>query len=492
MRRRGLIAAAVVAAVLVTGIGVNTVPSEPDLAGSAAARGGPSPRSTAMEGSELFVAAPTPSPLDVVGQSGQPFAGAVSERIPERVDQLWRFRIDGATDRPAGVAAVVDVIDSRFVAVIAGASDAGAKQSTLSLVDAVNGAAQWSAELGLWPESFDIIGASGSTLMIESPIAERRVVGYDLATGDERWAMSESANRLDQIGSSAGFELLAGTGVLARRPSLATNPTVLFDPATGIEVGQFPGEIVGTDHLGTYYVQMNGAIARFGLSGGLYPSAMTSLPGEQPGDLTTVVDGKVVLVRDGEISVSSALAPEFALATEAPVPVRDTETPGDDGGRVTLPGSIASVEPMIGPTMIVSGSGRIVGAELDGNEIRPAWRRDGVAVRTVQTERGTVILVSRAGGSTQTLVDGSTGRTITLLTMTPGVFDNLQFARNGVLTRRTSGDGSRLSAVDLDGRETWSLAGSEPVVLGDGIVVRTEISTDEAAIVAYGEAPELS
>ncbi|BAN00663.1 PQQ-binding-like beta-propeller repeat protein [Ilumatobacter coccineus] len=434
------------------------------------------------------VAAALPSPLDVVAPTGEPFAGAEPRRLPERVDELWRYRIDtvdGDADRPAGTAAQVEVIDSRYVAVIAGAA-LGTERSTLSLLDASNGEEQWTIELSLGHESFDVIGATDSTLLVGSLLATRPVVGFDLDTGVERWTMIESNEQLEAHGGSSGFELLRGTPFLARRPTVATNPTLLFDPETGVEVGRLDGEIIGTDHLGTYYVDVDDAIAVYDLSEEFGPMRLASVAAADPGDLVSVVDGKVVIVanrqngRPGGVFVGIDPNGSFVGAFDL------AERFGAEPGVARLPGVIANIAPMIGPTMIVSGSGQMTGAELDGDEIRPAWQRDGIVSRTVQTERGTLILASQNGGATQALVDGRTGATVTVLTMTPGVLDSLEFAGNGVLTRRTSGDGNRVAAIDLDGNEIWSLPGSAPVALGDGVVARLETSTDEAVVVGYG------
>jgi outer membrane protein assembly factor BamB len=435
------------------------------------------------------VAAALPSPLDVVALTGEPFAGAEPRRLPERVDELWRYRIDtvdGDTDRSAATAAQVEVIDSRYVAVIVGVSALGTERSTLSLLDATNGEEQWTVELFLGHESFDVIGATDSTLLVESFLATRPVVGFDLDTGVERWTMIESNEQLEAHGGSSGFELLRGTPFLARRPTVATNPTLLFDPETGTEVGRLDGEIIGTDHLGTYYVDVDDAIAVYDLSEEFGPMRLASVAAADPGDPVSVVDGKVVIVanrqngRPGGVFVGIDPNGSFVGVLDP------ADRFGAEPGVARLPGVIANIAPMIGSTVIVSGSGQMTGAELDGDEIRPAWQRDGIVSRTVQTERGTVILASQNGGATQALVDGRTGATITVLTMTPGVLDRLEFAGNGVLTRRTSGDGNRVAAIDLDGNEIWSLPGSAPVALGDGVVARLETSTDEAVVVGYG------
>lgn len=461
-----------------------------ELSGSASSASTPSRGFEAMEGRAPFITAELPSPLDVVAVSGQPFAGAEPGRIPSEVAELWRLRIDAlsdSTDLPASMLAVVEVIDERFVVVISGSAAIGRnKSSVLSLVDAANGRVLWTVELDAGPETYDIIGVNGSALMVQTTLPGRSVIGLDLATGNERWSIIETMNRLDAIGSAAGYEVLRGTSLLARRPTVTKNPTVLFDPETGMEVGTLDGEVIGTDHLGTYYFAADGSVAVVDLSEGLSSIRLLEVPDEQPGDRLSVVDGNVVVVRDGQLLVEEPSVGFVVVVDRSDLPEPGT----DESDRVRLPGVVAGVGPMLGSAMVVSSSGQMIGAELDGDEIRPAWRRDGIAGRTAQTERGTIILVSRRGGATQALVDGRTGETITLLTMTPGVIDNLEFAANGVLTRRTSADGSRLAAVDLDGREIWSLPGSDPVVLGEGIVVRVEISTEQAAVVAYGSPAE--
>jgi hypothetical protein len=47
--------------------------------------------------------------------------------------------------------------------------------------------------------------------------------------------------------------------------------------------------------------------------------------------------------------------------------------------------------------------------------------------------------------------------------------------------------GARLVAIDFDGTERWSILGSEPVVVGDRIVVRATSADGQLRISTYGD-----
>ncbi|MGB3733642.1 MAG: hypothetical protein WA964_01700 [Ilumatobacter sp.] len=101
---------------------------------------------------------------------------------------------------------------------------------------------------------------------------------------------------------------------------------------------------------------------------------------------------------------------------------------------------------------------------------------------------GIVLLLETDGGSAQTLVDAASGETIVALTMSPGLFGVLEVAGNGIITGRTSRDGSRVAGLDLDGNELWALDGSTPVSIGDGIVARSTPQPDGSfEVTAYGD-----
>ena len=110
---------------------------------------------------------------------------------------------------------------------------------------------------------------------------------------------------------------------------------------------------------------------------------------------------------------------------------------------------------------------------VDGDTVNLTWSRDeGAVVDEHPVVGGTLLQVATNGGAGMQLVDGLTGETVEHLTMMPGALSALVVAGDGLVALRTSDFGAKLAGIDLDGRERWSIAGPQPVVVGDRIVVR--------------------
>ncbi len=417
-------------------------------------------------------AAPPVVSLDVVAESGQEFAGASPRRLPSRADLLWSydivieesFDVDGEFGDDAET--IVEVVDDRWVVLVSGGG--GLRRvdgSTLDVFDAESGALVWSDRLATRADGVRIIGVVDDVLMLQSALNKAEVTGYNLATGEVLWTLRDDLGLEELAGLSRRFDVEPGTRLLARYPNLADNPTLLFDPLTGLQVASIAGERLGTDRLGNVFVADGGQVATYDFAvGSPFPARVD--PVDPSAGVVGVVDGQIVTATDGRLDVSGSI---------------------ERVGTERLPSSIAHIEAMVGPTFLLTGAGEIVGARLDDGAVTGSWASRGVLVQTAGTVRGVVLVVATDGGGSQRIVDGRNGETIAALTMVPGVFDGLVFAGNGIVTRRTSPEGQRIAALDLDGNEVWSLPGPTAISVGDGFVARVENGEGGPVLAVYGE-----
>ena len=317
-----------------------------------------------------------------------------------------------------------------------------------------------------------IIGADDDVLLVETPWIDRRVVAFDLVTGDERWRRAEPAEPPDGAGLAGTFEMLEGTQLLARRPNVRTKATLVIDPSNGDVVGRFNGRILTTDHLGAWFVAGRAGVVVHDLADGWSDAVVLGFAGPaDPSDIA-VVDGRVLTTLNNRIGPVGPGGASFDFLR-------------DDAGEVVIR-RLDSITALAGDALLVAGSGRVVGAAfVDGVPLR-AWERVGVITDVTQTERGTMVLVSRREGRLE-IVDGRTGRTVVEFTSSPDVVEALRFTGNGFLLPATSPEDERTRAIDLAGNEMWSLPGSVPTEIGDGIVVRLEGVDGRFVVSAYGE-----
>lgn len=411
---------------------------------------------------------PLPADSDAV-------AGADPRRLPDEAPLRWTRPIDVDATSIDDVESSVLAIDSRFVAVVWSAGGARlVGESVLDVHDAGTGDLVWSVGLPARASAFDLVGADDETLFVESPLRDRRLAAFSLADGTERWVHAEAPGEFGIIGEAAGFELLAGSPLIARRPVVEENPTLLFDPETGETVGQLDGQVIGRDGVGNLHTVLDGDFSTHDLSGGFStgrPKGSIWSP-EGTGD---VVEGRLVQPGGDRIFVTEADSVALTIA------VIDADTNGVD-----VPSTVSAVSAMTGSTMLISGAGEVVGAELVGNVIRPAWRRTGAAQALYPTEQGHLVLLATQGGAAMDIVDGRSGRTLFALTLAAGALQTLEVAGNGFVGQRLSQLGPRLGAIDLDGNEMWSLVGSGPLSVGDGVVGRVEFGAVGAVLAAYG------
>ena len=382
---------------------------------------------------------------DVVATNGVPFAGADPRRLPDTLDPIWSRSVPAAE----GDDVWVEVIDRRFVLVAIGpAQTAPTGSSVLQSLDAETGVAQWSIDLTVSPSSLTLVASNADTIVL---IVDGTLTGSDAATGEAVWAL-ESGPALVE----SDVERLAGTDLVAIGSPDGTSTLVTL--TSGDTVGQLDGPTIATDQLGQFYVRRGDDIVRYDLGDGYSSPTVVAAGLDDP---VVAVVGRRVITSETDRWTAS-IADDGRLGTERELLDGSEDFP-----------TAAAILPMVGTTFVVAGEGAIVGADLDGQEIRLAWERDGTVTAMYPTERGFLVHAASQGGADQTIYDGRNGTAVVTLTMTPGLFTALVVAGNGILTKKTDPDGARLAGLDLDGNEIWAIRGVTAASVGDRLIVTT-------------------
>jgi outer membrane protein assembly factor BamB len=348
------------------------------------------------------------------------FGGPAARRLPREASTLW------SVDIPVDGDHWVEVI--RRDVVIAAVEDASAATpgTRITAFDASTGDPRWTLQLDAEPRDVTVVGAVDDVLVLEQQREPgSTVTGVDIETGEMRWS-SDAEPTEGHVG-------VVGTPFIARLGSSSDRDVTLIDATSGRDVTDEATDV--------------------------RPVTGNSSEG-------IVVDGWLVGVDDaGSITFEDDGANRTTTVTVSP----------------EIPSSVLSLTPVSDSTFVVSAPGSISGVTVEDDTARVVWtRRDGVVTEHHPIVGGSLIQIATGGGSGIQLVDGLTGRTVEHLTMTPGVLQALVVAGDGAVVLRSSDDGVRLTGVDLDGTEQWSIAGSEPVVVGDRIAVRATSIVDAA------------
>jgi hypothetical protein len=407
--------------------------------------------------------------LDPLQGTGATFAGSRRERLPADAEERWR-RSEAGREPVWAHAAGAGLV-------IVAAPD-GPTTTRITAVDADSGRGRWSTAIAAAIDTVRFVGAARGSIVLETR-SELGVaaVGLDDDDGANVWRI-EADVRPEPV---RAFEVLHGTRFVARRPVDDRDPTVVFDPGVGFEAITMRGRVLSDDHLGHWYALDGDRIVEYDLAGD---------------EASSVVIGSTAGL-DAAVAGAVKRLPLVAVGGELRTASERTDTPVADVVRLAnegppVPGVVDALLPMVASAMVIGGAGSIVGAELDGADLRTVWDRRGVLFSLHPTRRGVVLLVGSRGGAAQEIIDGRTGMTIAAVSVTPGFGERLRFAGNGFVLRRFSESGARLAALDLDGEEMWALPDATPATIGDGYVVRVEPRDAGRGaghdVVAYGAA----
>ena len=430
------------------------------------------------------------------------FAGADPRRLPTEVVERWTSTIGGVevSGRTRVVVGPDDAVYGVFAATTddAAAVADGTAATVVVALDPESGVERWRVPLDVAARLATILGVFDSTVVVRASDPNGGLAGLDASTGEVRWSSAIEDTSTDVA--------LDGTELLARVSFGDDDEIVIVDPRTGVEFGRVPGELFATDSLGTWYVLDGDRVSRLDLRDGWSPPVVVATLAadgtSRSSSAATIVDGRLVqadgralsvgpslegpssdpVVTSGSIleSAPSSTDPSFPAPTSADL------IPLNDGGAEP-PSTIQLLAPMVGPSFVLVGDGRVFGARLGDAGVDLRWKADGAIVDSVPTDRGRSLLLASDGGATQWVVDASTGRTIIGIGMVTGAIDTLQLVGNGVIVKRSAAFGFERAGIDLDGDVMWSLVGEGPLAVGNGVVAEVRRDEAGAVVTAWGD-----
>jgi outer membrane protein assembly factor BamB len=362
--------------------------------------------------------------------------------------------------------------------VVASVVEPGASPTTrVVALDALTGDERWTLRLAGVPPQVAVVGVVDDVLVLEEAGTDGpTLAGVDVTTGELRWSTGAAA--------SDGHVGLAGTPFIARLPSSPDELVALIDATSGREVGAIRSDPTAagrpggwsTDGRGTWYMSVGGVVSAHDLRAELGEATVVARVGEASTP-SLVVDGRLALVDDSGAITLQGVDGSSPVAVSAEVP--------------TLARSLTPVSDL---AFVVAAPGTITGVAVEDDAATVAWSQRGgsVVMDHHPVVGGSVIQLATQGGGAIQLVDGLNGESVEQLTMTPGALQALVVAGDGAVVLRSSATGVRLAGIDFDGTERWSIPGSEPVIVGDRIVVRATSSDPSSAsqrlrITAYGD-----
>lgn len=411
----------------------------------------------------LDISAPAES-----GVAGKPlvagsFAGADPARLPTDVEQRWSIELEElvATDRTR-----LFVDGSRTILALLDRSSATAEGAGVVVaVDAVTGVERWRLSFERGTPSLRILGVLDGVAMIERLHPDdRSIVGIDVDTGEELWARPVTEPGLNRV--------LDGTNVVTRIGVSDDAGLVFIDPGSGDEVGRVAGELFSTDRLGRWYVRDGASIAELDLRRGWSPPTPLGRLVDPDVAVAAIVDGRLLEAAGTTLTVSDTTGGARTVANTL--------------GELGPVASIRGVFPMAGPAFVLTTEATTYGAVLDDDGVQLRWEINGRVVNTIPTDRGLALLTASAGGTDLRVVDASTGAMITPLSLEPGSLDTLRLVANGVVVERPAVIGFERVGLDLDGERLWSLVGSGPVAIGDGLITDVAPAVGGVRIIGYG------
>ncbi|MEM9041514.1 MAG: PQQ-binding-like beta-propeller repeat protein [Actinomycetota bacterium] len=431
------------------------------------------------------------------------FAGADPRRLPDSIATAWTLEIPFAAD----IGSSLLVRDELLVATLSSTEPCleppgrcddlpdrrlEGVRTAIVAVDASTGRRMWTGQVAHESDEVDLLGVISGVLVVELRADDgRQVVGLDATDGDELW-------RLDR-NDAESFEVLPGTSVITRS-TFGSRPAQEFvDPTSGLVLERVDGAFVATDYGGRWWARSRGPAGDSLFVVDLRPRSDPSAQiVEADVDLTgigvmTVVDGRPIAAVDGGFVIHDSASGWTPATVSAPERFRidGGRSEGNAGSppRVRLPDSIVGFTPTSGTDFTFTGGGSIYGASLvdgvGGPSIEVRWQLRGVITQVVPTQRGMLLVVANEGGASLRVADGVSGAILAEVQMYVGVLDSLRLVGDGFVTKRAAELGVELAAIGLDGRDRWTLVGSDPFAVGDGVVVTRTDTDDGVRLTGY-------
>jgi len=394
-----------------------------------------------------------------------------ASRLPKSVEPLWAADLLG-TRR---VVAPVTVTDDSVIAIVGFdpvTSDALPSVSVVA-IGLDDGQERWRALLQPATGAHEIVGVADRTVIVRSAagpdMAYRKLFGFDEESGAVLWERGFRGDWSATVEEATG-EVYVGV----RRPAVSStgeSEVEVLAPRTGDRLHIAAGAFVGTDPDGRLVTRVGDKV----LASSVKDRDVLGVV--DPTDSPFTVAGAQVVVADGDGTDLSVYA---GSGTARSLPLV-----GSTG--IDAPGFVVYLDSMGGSALLVNGDGAVHGAQVGDDSVEIRWRVSGVVLETAPTDRGLSLQVATEGGADQRVIDGSTGRTIVDLELRPGALQTLALVANGVVVQDyVDGDLARV-ALDLDGRELWSLPGSGPFAVGPGVVVDVDDADGFVRLAAWGE-----
>lgn len=398
-----------------------------------------------------------------------------SQRLPAVADPLWEVELANAR----GVLMPLNVSEESVVAVVGFEKlpPDGLPAVSIVVLDTSNGQERWRVEMQPSTGRHEVIAVVDGAVIVRSAagpdMAYRRLFAFDENSGAVLWERGFRGDWSATADNNAG---LVYVGV--RRPAASDESEVeVLDPRTGSRVNVVAGAYVGIDPDGRLVSRVSDTMFATSvddrvLLGVIYPD-----------DSPFALVGQEVVVAGRAESELSALSG----AGES----RQLSLTGSTG--ISAPDAVTFLKPLGESALLVSGAGAVHGATVGEDIVEILWRVVGALLDSATTDRGRSLLIGTESGARQRVVDSSTGRTIVNLELRPGVQTVLELVANGVVVPGVVNGTSVRAAVDLDGRELWTLPGTGPLAIGRGVVVDVTHSLVPGAdrngfrLVAYGD-----
>lgn len=388
-----------------------------------------------------------------------------AQRLPSSIAPLWEATVAGLS-RGASPATVGDAA----VVVIAGLDDSDAstgRRAALVALDTATGEERWSAALQPSTGSHEIVGIVDGAVIVRSvagpDVAYRRLFAFDEETGTVLWDRGFRGEWSAAVNPGASAVV-----VKVRRPAVSDDvesEIEVVEPRTGRRRHVAAGELVGLDADGRVVTRSGDKVLATSRD------ERTLVGVVVPSDSTYSLVGDEIVVASEE---SAGLTVSDGADAQRTMPVEGTN-------RIDAPGFILHLDTLGDSSVLVIGDRAVHGASVDEDAVRIRWRAMGVLLASTPTDRGRALLLALRGGAEQRVVDGSNGRTIASLELSPGALATLGIFANGIVVQKTIEGELRRFAFDLDGRELWSVPGSGPLAANAGLVVDVDVatSTDE-------------
>ena len=408
------------------------------------------------------------SPGDVPLATAEP---CPTPRLPTAVDPLWSAEIPGVREIVEPV-----TVGGDSVVAVAGFDDDtadGLGSAAVVALDLDDGRERWRAVLQPATGRHEIVGVVDRAVIVRSAagpdMAYRRLFAFDEVSGAVLWDRGFRGEWSANVQPATG---LVYVGV--RRPAVSAteeSEVEVLDPRTGDRLHIAAGAFIGLDPDGRLITRIGDKVLATSIEDRDLLGVVV------PSDSPFAVVGSRVVVAD---RVATELDVFSGSGDGRPVPLV-----GRSG--LDAPGFVVSLDSIGGSSLLVHGDGAVHGAVVGNDTVEIRWRLTGVVLESAATDRGRSLLVATEGGARQRVVDSSTGRTIVDLEFRPGTFATLALVANGVVVQDSvEGEPARV-ALDLDGRELWSLPGSGAFAVGNGVVVDVDDADAVVGVYAWGE-----